>query len=106
MAIGMNKTRIFIMIMLETVLLMLTGSLTGLALSFAIVKFFAKFGIDLSMFSSGLSGFGFSSVIYPELNIDAYIKIVIMVIIAGLISSIVPARRALKLNPSEAIRTL
>ena len=106
MAIGMNKTKIFLMIMLETILLMLTGSITGLVLSYGIVIFFGKHGIDLSNFASGLSGFGFSSMVYPFLETGAYIKIVIMVIIAGIISSIVPARRALKLNPSEAIRKL
>jgi ABC-type antimicrobial peptide transport system permease subunit len=106
MAIGMNKTKIFLMIMLETILLMLTGSFAGLVLSYAIVNFFGKYGIDLSKFASGLSGFGFSSMVYPFLETATYIKIVIMVVVAGIISSIVPARKALKLNPSEAIRKL
>ena len=106
MAIGMNKTKIFLMIMLETVLLMLSGSIAGLLLSYGIVIFFGKHGIDLSKFSSGMSGFGFSTMVYPFLETGVYIKIVIMVIVAGIISSIVPARRALKLNPSEAIRKL
>ncbi len=106
MAIGMNKTKIFLMIMLETILLMLTGSFVGLVLSFGIVNFFQKYGINLSKFTSGLSGFGFSSVIHPFLETRSYINIIIMVVIAGIISSIVPARKALKLNPSEAIRKL
>ncbi len=106
MAIGMNKTKIFLMIMLETILLMLTGSFVGLVLAFAMVNFFEKYGIDLSKFASGMSGFGFSSMVYPFLETASYINIVIMVIIAGIISSIVPARKALKLNPSEAIRKL
>jgi ABC-type antimicrobial peptide transport system permease subunit len=104
MAIGMNKTKIFTMIMLETILLMLTGSVTGLIFAYAIVNIAGKYGIDLSNFASGLSGFGFSSIVYPVLEFGAYIKIIIMVVIAGIISSIIPARRALKLNPSEAIR--
>ncbi len=106
MAIGMNRIKIFLMIMLETILLMLTGSVVGLFLSWLLVSFFSKHGIDLSMFESGMAGFGFNSMVYPYLEGEAYIKIVIMVIIAGIISSIVPARRALKLNPSEAIRKL
>lgn len=106
MAIGMNKTKIFLMIMLETILLMLSGSIAGLVLSYGIVIFFGKRGIDLSQFSSGMAGFGFSTMVYPFLETGAYIKIVIMVIVAGIISSFVPARRALKLNPSEAIRKL
>jgi len=106
MAIGMNKTKIFLMIMLETILLMLTGSFVGLVLSYAIVNLYGKYGIDLSKFASGMSGFGFSTMVYPFLETSAYINIVVMVVIAGIISSIIPARRALKLNPSEAIRKL
>jgi len=106
MAVGMNKTKIFLMIMLETILLMLTGSFVGLVLSFAMVNFFKKYGIDLSKFASGMSGFGFSSTVYPFLETASYLKIIIMVILAGIISSIFPARKALMLNPSEAIRKL
>jgi len=106
MAIGMNKTRIFMMIMLETILLMLTGSFTGLVLAWFMVHYLGKVGIDLSKFASGMSGFGFSSKVYPALETMGYIKIVIMVVIAGILSSIVPAREALQLNPSEAIRKL
>ncbi len=106
MAIGMNKTKIFIMIMLETILLMLTGSIAGLILSYAMVNFFQKHGIDLSSVSSGLSGFGLSSIVYPFLVTKSYFNIVVMVIITGIISSIVPARKALKMNPSEAIKKL
>jgi ABC-type lipoprotein release transport system permease subunit len=106
MAIGMNKTKIFLMIMLETTMLMLTGSFTGLVISYIIVNIFGKYGIDLSKFASGFSGIGFSPIVYPFLKPIAYINIVIMVVIAGIISSIVPARKALKLNPSEAIRKL
>ncbi len=106
MAIGMNKTKIFVMIMLETILLMLTGSLLGLVLSYAVVNFFGKYGIDLSKFASGFSSFGFSTLVYPELKLGTYIQIVIMVVLAGIISSIVPARKALRMNPSEAIRQL
>jgi putative ABC transport system permease protein len=105
MAIGMSKLRIFLMITFETILLMLTGSGLGLVLSYFLVELFKIYGIDLSTFSTGLSDMGFSSIVYPFIETRAYIQIVIMVIITGILSSIVPARKALKLNPSEAIRT-
>jgi ABC-type lipoprotein release transport system permease subunit len=105
MAIGMSKARIFLMITFETILLMLTGSLLGLALSYILVEIFKVYGIDLSAFSSGLSDMGFESIVYPFIEVKSYVQIVIMVIITGILSSIVPARKALKLNPSEAIRT-
>jgi putative ABC transport system permease protein len=106
MAIGMNKRKIFKMIMLETIMLMLTGSIIGMFLSYFLINYLKTHGIDLSNFSKGLSGLGFSTMVYPFLEIQEYIKIIIMVVITGILSSIIPARRALKLNPSEAIRKL
>lgn len=105
MAIGMNKLRIFLMITFETILLMLTGSALGLVVSYILVEIFKVYGIDLSAFASGLSDIGFSSIVYPFIETNVYFQIVIMVIITGILSSIIPARKALKLNPSEAIRT-
>lgn len=104
MAIGMKKIQVFTMIMTETVLLTLTGGVVGLILSFVFVKIFSQTGIDLSMWAEGLSALGYSSVIYPELTITNYILITILVITTGILSSIWPARRALKLNPMEALR--
>lgn len=106
MAIGMNKPRIFKMIMLETILLMSTGSAVGLVFAYLIVNFFKVHGIDLSVLGAGLSDLGFSSIIHPFLKPSAYVAIVILVITTGILSSIVPARKALSLNPSEAIRKL
>jgi len=105
MAIGMNKRKIFLMIMYETILLMLTGSLVGLGIVYFMINFFGKHGIDLSNFAVGLSSIGFSSMVYPSLGLAEYLKIVILVMAAGVLSSLVPARKALRLNPSEAIRT-
>jgi ABC-type lipoprotein release transport system permease subunit len=105
MAIGMNKLRIFIMITLETILLMFTGSFIGLIISYFLVEIFKKTGIDLTAFASGMADMGFNAIVYPFIEPNAYIQIVVLVIITGILSSIIPARKALKLNPSEAIRT-
>ena len=46
MAIGMNKIRIFTMIMVESILLSLTGGAVGMAISAAILSILSKTGID------------------------------------------------------------
>ncbi|QKG80541.1 ABC transporter permease [Tenuifilum thalassicum] len=104
MAIGMKKLQIFKMIMAETVLLTLTGGVVGLALSFIFIKILSHTGVDLSMWAEGLEAIGYASVIYPELTVTNYILVTVLVIITGILSSIWPARRALKLNPMEALR--
>lgn len=105
MAVGMNKIRIFKMIMLETVLLSLSGGLTGMVISAVIIQIFASVGVDLSAFAKGLEQMGYSAIIYPGLEPSFYIGLTVLVIIAGIISSLIPARKALRLHPVEAIRT-
>lgn len=106
MAIGLNKRKIFFMIMLETCFLTLIGSPIGLLAGWFTVVTLGKTGINLYMFSEGLASFGFSSIIYPDLDYDKYVIIVTMCLITAIVSAIYPAYKSLQLNPSEAIRKI
>jgi ABC-type lipoprotein release transport system permease subunit len=106
MAIGLNKRKIFIMIMLETFYLTLIGTPIGLLIGWLTVTILGKTGINLSMFSEGLASYGFSSIIYPALDQDKYVIIATMCLITAILSAIYPAYKALQLNPSEAIRKI
>lgn len=105
MAIGMNRFKVFTMIMLESVFLSLTGGVVGLLISGVITNMLSKSGINFSMWAEGLESIGFSSIIYPEVTFDNYVIVTLLVIVTGMVASIWPARRALKLNPAEALRT-
>lgn len=105
MAVGMNKRKIFSMIILESIMLTLTGGVVGILIGSGITKIFETKPIDVSMFAQGLEKYGFASQIYTSLRTDTVITITILVIITGLLSAIYPARKALKLNPAEATRT-
>jgi len=106
MAIGLNKLKIFLMIMLETCYLTLMGCPMGLFAGWLTVTVLGRTGINMSMFSEGLASYGFSSIIYPALDQEKYVIIVLMCIITAIFSAIYPAYRALQLNPSEAIRKI
>ncbi len=105
MAIGMNKKRVFLMIMLETVFLTLTGAIVGMLLSLGVVALTMQTGIDLSKYAEGFQAIGYSAIVYPKLDYSFFFSVTILVIITGVLSSVYPAIKALKLNPVEATRT-
>ncbi|NOY96649.1 MAG: ABC transporter permease [Chlorobi bacterium] len=104
MAIGMSKKRIFLMLMLETIFLTLTGGIIGIILGVALTVATASSGIDLSMYAVGLEDMGYASIIFPVLEPGMVLVISILVILTGIVASIYPARKALKYNPADAIR--
>jgi ABC-type antimicrobial peptide transport system permease subunit len=105
MAVGMNRRKVFMMIILESIMLTFSGGLLGIILGTAVTKYFETTPIDVSMFSEGLEKFGFGSQIYTSLQPDTLVTIGFLVIITGILSAIYPARKALKLNPAEATRS-
>ncbi|MEO1051975.1 MAG: FtsX-like permease family protein [Bacteroidota bacterium] len=106
MAVGMNKTRIFSMIFLETLFIVMFAAPLGLLLAMATIYYTGNVGLDLSAVSDAYASFGFKSRIYPELEFYYYMRIMVLVVIAAILSSIYPAITALRLNPVEAIRKL
>jgi len=104
MAVGMSKSRVFRMIMLETVFLTFIGGIVGMTLSVVLIAVFHRHGIDLSSFSKGLGAFGFDPKIYPFIKRELYVNLSIMILCTGILSAVMPARKALKLKPVEAIR--
>ena len=104
MAVGMNRFKVFFMIILESVFLSLIGGVVGLLIGYLVSSYFAKVGMDLSVWGEGLEAMGFSAIIYPVIEYESLIIITVMVIITGIISALYPAYKALKLNPADSIR--
>ncbi|WP_372647869.1 ABC transporter permease [Draconibacterium sp.] len=105
MAIGMNKRKIFNMIILESVMLTLTGGLVGILLGIGVSRIFEQHPINLSAFAQGLEQYGMSTEIATVFPSHSLGILITLVVFTGLISAIYPARKALKLNPAEATRT-
>ena len=103
-AVGMNRRRLFLMILSESMLTSLAGGPLGLALAWATNTWLGKRGISFESFSTGLSSFGLDAVTYPTLPTPYYWGIAGLVLLTALLASIAPARRALALKPVEALR--
>jgi putative ABC transport system permease protein len=106
MAIGMNKPRVFFMVLSESVMLTCVGIPIGILLTIVTVDYFDKYGIDLSAFSKALSQFGMSNILYPELQTSMFIPVTIMTAITALLSAIYPAYKALQFKPAVAIHKI
>ncbi len=105
LSVGMNKTRVFLMILFETAFLSLLGTLGGILLSVGFIYLTSKRGIDLaSVGGDSMEAFGFSTVVYPSLSINLYFTLIILVIITAILTTIYPALKATRLSPAEAVR--
>jgi len=104
-ALGMNRPRVFRLIVTETILLTVAGVPVGFVATLLTVAHLGQAGIDISSFSGeAMSGFGFSSMIYPEFPWRSIP--IVMAIVAGtaLVAALFPSLRAIKLQPADALR--
>ncbi|NTW25708.1 MAG: ABC transporter permease [Lentimicrobium sp.] len=105
MAVGMNKIKVFMMILLETTFLTISGAIAGGILSAITIYLTGRTGIDLSSVGGdSMNDFGIDSVVYPSLFPGFFTDILVMVLLTSILSAVYPAYKALKLKPSEAIR--
>ncbi len=105
MSVGMNKVKVFLMIVVETLLLAIVAAPIGLLLGYLTTSYFHKTGINLFFYSDeGMKQFGMDKFIYPNVYTDTYLQLVIAVSLTALLGSLYPAWKAVSLRPVEAIR--
>jgi putative ABC transport system permease protein len=102
MAVGMNKSKVFLMIIIETVCIGMIAAPIGLLFGFLTVSYYGYVGIDMT------EGMGkiIAEIIYPELDIKTYLTITIAVAITAVLGALYPALKAISLKPVDAIHSL
>lgn len=103
-ALGMRPGMIVYQILLESLLLLLIGLGIGNLLAIITVKPLES-GLDISIVAEGMAMMGASSMLYPSLTASDMILANTVVIILGILTSILPAWRAAKLDPVRAINS-
>ncbi|KJY84670.1 ABC transporter permease [Vibrio galatheae] len=103
MAVGMQKHKIFALIMLETLYLGITGAILGIVVSAILTTVLGQVGISLASMSDGLGAYGIDTLLYPRVTVVEYQMIFVTVLMASVIAAIYPARQILKQRPVDAM---
>ena len=91
-------------IMAEALFLGLTGYIFGLLFGLLILVYLKYYGLDLSIFSEGMSMFGLESTIYATIRSSYFVSTFFAILAASLLSVLLPLQKIKKLNPIEVIR--
>lgn len=106
MSVGLSKAKLFMLVMLETIMLCFVAAPLGMLIGYLLISYFSNHGIDLSMWSEFLEEYGMLSMVYPETNPLSFYRLTFTLVITALLGAIYPAWKAIRLNPLEAIRKI
>lgn len=105
LALGMSKVRLFSMVTLETLLLTLSGVPVSLLVSWQLIGYLEKRGINVSAFAGeAMSSFGLNSIIYPEYPYRELPSIGAIVLLTALLSSMFPSLKSMQLSPARSLK--
>ncbi|MED5354404.1 MAG: FtsX-like permease family protein [Bacteroidota bacterium] len=108
LSIGMGKIKLYLIILLETIMLSSIGVIIGILTTRPISHYFNKNPIHMDDFGEGLADalgeFGFDPIIPFSINWDIPISHAIFIFCISLLISIYPAIKILSLNPIKAMK--
>ena len=103
-ALGMRPGLIVYQILLESLLLLLLDLAAGNLLALITIRPLED-GLDVSAVAEGMAMMGAGSVIYPSLTLYDVVLANVVVVLLGILTSILPAWRASRLDPVRALNT-
>lgn len=102
-ALGMRKRLVVSQVVVESSMIMAIGVLVGLCGGY-LVFLMIRDGLDLSAFAEGVEMAGMSSVLVPVLQWSDFVLVAYMSLGLGVLASLYPAWRAVRVDPLEAMR--
>ena len=107
MAIGMRPRRMFRTLVAETVVLGLVGSVIGAVLGGLLAWYHTSAGLDMTLLTDQASfsymGVAFSDRMYSDLAAGHLVQPILVMLLVALISGLVPAFRAARIDPAPTI---
>lgn len=105
LALGMSKLRMQALVIIESILTVITGSLIGMTLSIPVVGYFSRRPIRLrGEAAEAFTRFGFEPVFPASLQTGIFLEQGLNVLIVGLVLSLYPAYVVARLHPVSAMR--
>lgn len=98
-AIGQSKWKIYSMLLREAGALMMIGAVSGILFGCVLIAIISNTGISVS---SGLDMLGIRPVIYPKLNPEILVMVIVIAKILTLVITSIPALKAMKIKPNFA----
>jgi putative ABC transport system permease protein len=93
------------MFFLEAAMIAAAGAAAGVVLGIGITIPLSTFGIDFSASFQGLD-FEMSQILYPKLNLRSTVFVFVYSVAVAAVASLVPSRRAARVSPAEALRSI
>lgn len=104
-ALGMRRSKIAVMILLESVMLTFLGSLAGVLLSWPITWYFTAYPIRIGGEMAKIyERFGFEAIFPATLHAPIFLNQTLTVLAIGLILALYPVVRVMRLDPVAAMR--
>jgi putative ABC transport system permease protein len=100
MALGYRRFHITLQFLIESAVIGLIGGLTGMALAIAILFVLNKHGLAFA-----LPGQSIATVLYPTIKVAFLAKVFLLALSSALGASFIPAYRASKMKPVQALTT-
>jgi putative ABC transport system permease protein len=105
-ALGTGRRQLFAMLLWETTVLVSIGGALGYGGAAILTAIYGRRGIDLTAFTESLSSLYMDPIIHPVMDLKITVYILATIAVTALLAGVLPAWRATKLNPVEAMRQI
>lgn len=107
-AIGTTPAQLLTIVLIESFILGFIASMAGLLLGSLVVFYHSQYGFDMTLITSSnysVDHIAFDALVYPILQIKPFISTVVVTIGFVMVAGFLPALRAARLKPVDAMST-